>query len=80
MVAISPVAVAKGGEHRDQQKRQRDQIGARAAVQPDDQSDGEDAEDDLLGPGEFEDAGEAEQKDAANESEEPKSFEEEIVT
>jgi hypothetical protein len=33
-----------------------------------------------MGPGEFEDACETEQEGPANEKEEPKSFEEEIVT
>ena len=52
----SPIAVTEGGEHRGQHQSQRDEVGAGAAISPDDQRNGEDAQNDLLGPGEFQNA------------------------
>ncbi len=71
----APVAVAEGGEHGDKHQRERDEIGARAAVHPDGDEDGEEAEDDLLRPGEFEDAGEAEEEDATGDEEDAEDAE-----
>ncbi len=45
-----------------------------------DEGNGKDAEHDLLRPGEFENAGEAEDEGPTGEDEEPKNFEEECVT
>jgi hypothetical protein len=76
----SPVGVAEGGEDGEEKKRERDEVRAGAAVEPEDYGYGESANEKLLGPWKREDAHEGEQKGSAEQKEEAKDFEESRVT
>ena len=76
----SPESVAEGGEDRDQQQREGDEIRAGAAVEPDGEQNREQPQNNLLRPGKFEHAGETENKDAASENDKAKTFENDTVT